>query len=90
MFILEDNDLVKRAAERCRKNKPKIKVKRFGSYYVSSSTEGEWYDVYCTRSPNGDKVVSCSCPTRDGLVCYHGVAAATFHIAMAKQQQGDK
>lgn len=84
MFIIEDTQLEK-AIERAKNLHPTVKVISFGEYLVSGSKAGVEYVVKCFRAAN-QKVVSCSCPTRNGIACKHGVAAASLHVGLARQR----
>jgi hypothetical protein len=83
MFRLEDANL-KRAIERARKLHPKVRCVTFGLYEVTGS-KGNTYLVRCWKEKIG-KFVDCSCRTRDGLACKHGVAAIPLHSFMAQTQ----
>ncbi|OLE54579.1 MAG: hypothetical protein AUG51_07800 [Acidobacteria bacterium 13_1_20CM_3_53_8] len=84
MFTLETTEIA-RAIENAKALHPKVRMIRFGEYSVSGST-GNAYTVHCYRD-NGQKVVDCSCPTRDGIACKHGVAAVSLHIAIAARKR---
>ncbi len=64
---------------------PKVKMIEFGKYEVAGSKSGSFYTVKCYRQ-FGEKIVECTCKTRDGIACKHGVAAVSLHIAMAAQR----
>ena len=83
MFILEITE-VSRAIENARVLHPKVKMVRFGEYSVTGS-KGNSYLVRCYREA-GQKVVDCSCQTRDGVACKHGMAAVSLHVAMAARR----
>jgi hypothetical protein len=80
MFSLEQTEIA-RAIEAAKKLHPVVKMVRFGEYLVSGSTGG-YYTVRCFRD-RGYKVVECTCKTRDGIACKHGVAAVSLHIGLA-------
>ncbi len=84
MFIIEDTQLEK-AIERAKDLHPTVRMVRFGEYIVSSSKAGVEYIVKCLRAAN-QKVVACSCPTKNGVACKHGVAAASLHVGLARQR----
>jgi uncharacterized Zn finger protein len=84
MFIIEDTQL-ERAIERAKDLHPKVRMIRFGEYVVSSSRGSVEYVVKCFRAAN-QKVVACSCPTKNGIACKHGVAAASLHVGLARQR----
>lgn len=84
MFIIEETQLEK-AIERAKELHPKVRVITFGEYLVSSSKAGVEYVVKCFRAAN-QKVVSCSCPTRNGVACKHGMAAVSLHVGLARQR----
>lgn len=83
MFTIETTEL-KGAIERAKALHPKVSMVRFGEYLVSGSAGG-YYTVRCFRD-NRHKVVTCTCRTRDGIACKHGMAAVSLHIAMAARQ----
>lgn len=85
MFILKSKEVIQRAIERAKAFHPKVRMIRFGEYAVTAS-RGE-HVVRCYRDPTGRKVIDCDCPTRDGLACRCGVAAAALHIGLARQRQ---
>jgi glutamate dehydrogenase/leucine dehydrogenase len=84
MFIIEDTQL-ERAIERAKDLHPKVRMVRFGEYVVSGSKAGADYVVKCFRAA-GQKIVACSCPTKNGIACKHGVAAASLHVGLARQR----
>lgn len=84
MFILKNREQLQKAEEKAKQRKPKVKMIEFGRYLVSSS-EGGFYQVTCRKNENGEKVVSCACKTKDGVVCYHAVACIGLHIVLAEQ-----
>jgi hypothetical protein len=81
MFRLGTANLSK-ASERARSLHPKVKCVAFGLYAVTGS-EGNTYLVRCWKERTG-KYVDCSCQTRDGVACKHGVAAIPLHSFMAE------
>jgi hypothetical protein len=83
MFILGETPTVK-AIENAKALHPKVKMVEFGKYEVTGS-KGNIYTVRCSRQ-NGQKVVDCSCQTRDLTACKHGMAAVSLHIAVARQR----
>lgn len=80
MFTLETTE-ISRAIDRARKLHPKVRAIRFDLYEVTGS-QGHTYAVRCWRE-GGQKVVDCTCPTRDGVACKHGMAAVPLHSFMA-------
>lgn len=80
MFNLETTE-ISRAIENAKALHPKVKMIRFGEYSVSGS-KGNDYTVKCYRE-NGEKLVACSCRTRDGVACKHGISAVLLHIHVA-------
>lgn len=80
MFIIEKTPIAK-AIEAARKLHPHVRMVRFGLYEVTGS-KGAIYAVRCWRE-RGLKVVDCTCATRDGVACKHGVAVIPFHSYMA-------
>jgi uncharacterized Zn finger protein len=86
MFRLEETNISK-AVERCKALKPIVRTVRFGEYTVTSSAnDGSTYTVKCFRDEEGFKTVDCSCKTRDGIACKHGVAAVSLHLYQAQVQ----
>jgi hypothetical protein len=82
MFRIETTNLAA-AIERCRELHPTVRVIAFGDYTVTGSRPGTDYTVKCYRDEQGFKTVDCSCKTRDGIACKHGVAALALHLYMA-------
>jgi hypothetical protein len=80
MFIIEETEIAK-AIDRARELHPKVRMVRFGWYEVTGST-GRTYAVRCWRE-RGQKIVDCTCATRDGIACKHGMAAVPLHSFMA-------
>jgi hypothetical protein len=85
MFILEETEINK-AVDKCRELHPTVRIIAFGEYTVTGSREGIIYTVKCYRDGQGFKTVDCSCKTRDGVACKHGIAALTLHLYMAAAQ----
>jgi hypothetical protein len=83
MFILEETPIIK-AIEKAKALHPKVRMVVFGKYEVSGS-KGNIYTVQCSRQ-KGQKIVDCTCQTRDFTACKHGMAAVSLHIAMARQR----
>jgi hypothetical protein len=87
MFRLEETEIAK-AIDRCRELHPTVRVTdTFGVYMVTGSTANAIYKVSCFRDSEGFKTVDCSCKTRDGVACKHGVAALALHIYCAMVRQ---
>lgn len=63
-----------------------MRIKAFDEYTVTGSRQGTIYTVKCYRDEHGMKTVDCSCATRDGIVCKHGMAAVAMHIYLATVQ----
>jgi hypothetical protein len=82
MFRLEDTEIAN-AVDRCRELHPTVRVVAFGEYTVTGSKAGSSYTVKCYRDEQGFKTIDCSCKTRDGVACKHGVAALALHLYMA-------
>lgn len=80
MFNLE-TARIENAIQKAKSLHPKVRMIRFGEYSVSGS-KGNEYTVKCYRE-NGAKIVDCSCPTRDGVACKHGMAAVLLHVHVA-------
>jgi len=83
MFALETTDL-SRAIQNAKALRPKVRMVCFGEYRVSGS-KGNEYIVKCYRF-FGEKVVECSCRTRDGIACKHAVSALPLHLHVAAQR----
>jgi hypothetical protein len=84
MFIIEETK-IDRAIDRAKELHPKVRMIEFGTYAVSGS-KGTEYMVKCFRAA-GQKVVACTCKTRNGTACKHGVAALLLHIHMAARRR---
>ncbi len=80
MFALETTDL-SRAIQKAKALRPKVRMTSFGEYKVTGS-KGTEYTVKCYRF-FGEKVVNCSCKTKDGVACKHGVSAVLLHLHVA-------
>lgn len=87
MFRLEETEIAK-AIDRCRELHPTVRVTdTYGVYMVTGSQPHTLYKVSCYRDPEGFKTVDCTCKTRDGVACKHGVAALALHIYCAAVRQ---
>ncbi|MGB7923438.1 MAG: hypothetical protein WCF57_09355 [Pyrinomonadaceae bacterium] len=84
MFIIEETEIAK-AIEAAKKLHPIVRMLSFGEYTCTGST-GNTYTVKCYRNEQGQKVIDCSCKTRDGVACKHGMAVVGLHIYMAAVQ----
>jgi len=82
MFRLEETDIAK-AVERARDLHPTVRVIAYGEYTVTGSQPGTTYTVKCYRDAEGFKTVDCTCKTKDGVACKHGMAAVALHLYMA-------
>lgn len=80
MFNLETTELG-RAIKKAKALRPKVRMITFGMYAVSGS-KGNEYTVKCYRF-FGEKVIECSCRTKDGVACKHGVSAVLLHLHVA-------
>lgn len=85
MFTIEDTEIAK-AIDKARELHPIVRVVEFGTYTVTGSEKGSLYTVRCFRDEQGHKTVDCSCRTRDGVACKHGMAAVALHLYMAMVQ----
>jgi hypothetical protein len=83
MFALETTRL-DRAIKNAKALHPRVRMISFGEYAVSGS-KGNEYTVKCYRF-FGEKVIQCSCRTKDGVACKHGVAALPLHLHIAAQR----
>ena len=79
MFRIETTDLSK-ALERCKELHPTVRVVTFGEYKQIPTP----FVAFATNK--GFKTVDCSCATRDGVACKHGVAALGMHLYLATVQ----
>ncbi len=87
MFILENEKQIEKAMQKARKVKPLVKKIEFGKYLVRGS-EGNFYEVKCSKNPLGQKEVDCKCKGGSkGLVCYHSISVLGLHIVLASQKQ---
>ena len=70
----------RRAVERCRQLKPKVKFIKDRLFVVYSATNSNvYYGRFDVR--DGEKFGQCECKaSKRGLVCYHIVAGATANI----------
>jgi hypothetical protein len=84
MFVIEETELAQ-AIKRARELHPVVRVVAFGEYTVTGS-KGNIYTVKCYRDQRGFKTVDCTCKTRDGVACKHGMAAVALHLYMAAVQ----
>ena|SRR5256885_2543258 len=84
MFRIETTNLSK-AIERCKELHPTVRIITFGEYTVTGS-KSNTYTVRCFRDEEGFKTVDCSCATRDGVACKHGIAALGMHLYLATVQ----
>ncbi len=83
MFRLEETEIAK-AVDRARELHPTVRLTdTFGVYMVTGSRPNTLYKVSCYRDTEGFKTVDCSCRTRDGIACKHGMAAVALHIYCA-------
>jgi uncharacterized Zn finger protein len=80
VFNLETTEL-DRAIQKAKALHPKVRMIRFGEYQVSGS-KGNNYTVKCYRF-FGEKVIDCTCRTKDGVACKHGVSALILHLHVA-------
>lgn len=84
MFTLEKTE-VAQAIERAKVLHPHVRMVTFGLYEVTGST-GNTYQVRCWKDRAG-RHVDCTCRTRDGIACKHGMAAVALHIFYATERQ---
>ncbi len=70
----------KRAIERCKQLKPRVKFVANRTFDVFSSNNANTYRVRFDVQ-NGEKFGKCECKASErGLICYHLVAGATANI----------
>lgn len=81
MFRLEDAKLGG-AIKRAKELHPTVRMQEFGIYTVTGS-KGNEYMVSCYRDEEGCKTVECTCKTKDGIACKHGMAAVPLHSYVA-------
>lgn len=85
MFYFDSLEQFQNASARLNEHKRRVKMIEVGKYKVQSVSNPEhFYDVFCGRDVHGRKFVSCSCLTKDGVVCSCGTAAAIYHVAILK------
>ncbi len=84
MFTLKSRAQLTQAVDRARALHPKVRMVSFGEYAVTGS-KGSAYTVRCYRS-HGQKIVDCSCKTRNSVACKHAAAALSLHVALAKRR----
>lgn len=88
MFILKDENQIKRAIEKARTIKPFTRILSFGCYQVRNSKGTDFYTVLCKRDRLGNKTVACNCKASErGLPCYHAAVAIGVHVVLAEQRQ---
>lgn len=87
MFILKDENQIKKAVEKARKVKPFTRILSFGCYQVRNSKGNDFYTVICKRDKRGHKTVACNCKAGElGQVCYHSAVAVGVHVCLAEQR----
>jgi hypothetical protein len=89
MFTIEETEIAA-AIERAKVLHPRVRMIEFGTYEVTGSKAGSTYTVKCYRDGRGHKTIDCTCKTRDGVACKHGMAAVALHIAMAAQRRAGR
>lgn len=86
MFILESAATIAKAIERAKTVHPKVHVKTFGEYEVTGSG-GNRYTVKCEKR-RGQRIVDCDCVAGTiGTPCFHGAAAVSLHIGLARMRR---
>ena len=74
------NENTRKAIERCKQLKPKVRFIKDRLYVVYSSRNSNIYQVQFDVR-NGERLGQCECKASErGLVCYHLVAGATCNI----------
>jgi hypothetical protein len=80
----------KRAIEKCRELKPRVKFIKDRLFVVYSSNNSNVYHVHFDVQ-NGEKFGACECKAAEkGLICYHIIAAATANIYRQTVKQSVK
>lgn len=86
MVKLTTAEAMRKAIDKARAVKPRVRVVAFGSYTVTNKQTGAAYTVTCGKR-NGERFADCNCKAgaRD-LRCYHVAAAAAAHIVLAAER----
>ena len=84
MFILKNQEQIRKQIERAKAVHPKVSVKTFGEYEVTGSA-GNHYTVRCEKR-NELKVVDCNCVAGTfGTPCFHAAAKVTLSSSKNRQ-----
>ena len=85
MVRLTTAEAMRKAIDKARAVKPRVRVVSFGSYIVTNKQTGATYTVTCEKR-DGERFADCNCKAgARGLRCYHVAAAAAAHIALAAE-----
>jgi len=85
MVKLTTAEAMRKAIDKARAVKPRVRVVSFGSYTVTNKQTGATYTVTCEKR-NGERFADCNCKAgARGLRCYHVAAAAGAHIVLAAE-----
>jgi hypothetical protein len=82
-------DKVANAVKRCREVRPLVAAVSVEGreYLVESSDKMNMYPVRLSVR-DGRRFADCPCKGgRQGMTCYHAVAAATLHVGLMRQRQ---
>ncbi len=86
MVKLTTAEAMRKAIDKARAVKPRVRVLDFGSYAVTNKQTGATYTVTCEKR-NGERFADCSCKAgARGLSCYHVAAAAGRHVVLAAER----
>jgi hypothetical protein len=86
MVRLTTAEAMRKAIEKARAVKPRVRVVSFGSYIVTNKQTGAAYMVTCEKR-NGERFADCNCKAgARGRRCYHVAAAAAAHIVLAAER----
>lgn len=80
----------KNGAAKCLRSeiKPRVSVNVAGESYFVRGNTGNVYHVEFIRKSTGEKIVECSCPTANGILCYHAAAAYVVHFQFVASKPG--
>jgi hypothetical protein len=87
MFELTQIQKADKAIERARQIHPRVRVVKFGEYLVTNSTKQYAYTVRCVRTPQGRRLLECTClASENGRICFHLAAGAAVHVGIARMR----
>jgi hypothetical protein len=82
-------DRIGNAVRRCKQLRPLVAAVSVEGreYLVESSDKMNMYPVRLSVE-GGRRFADCPCKAgRQGMTCYHAIAAATLHVALVRQRQ---